>query len=66
MITVNIRGGKPLQIPVRANAIIPDVKIEEDQFDFGGVTLGDSKILPVTIHNNSNIEAKIILDLREY
>lgn len=65
-ITVHIRGAKPLKIPVRANAIVPDVKIEEDIFDYGGVTFGDSKILPLTIHNDSNIDAKIILDLRDY
>lgn len=65
-LTVFIRGGKPIVIPVRANAIIPDVKIEEEQFDFGGVTFGDSKILPLTLHNDSNIEAKLILDIREY
>lgn len=53
-------------MPIRANAIIPDVKIEEEQFDFGGVTFGDSKILPLTIHNDSNIDAKLILDLRDY
>ena len=29
-LTVFVRGGKPLVIPVRANSIIPDVKIEED------------------------------------
>ena len=65
-ITVNIRGAKPLKIPVRANAIVPDVKIEEEAFDYGGVTFGDSRILPLTLHNDSNIEAKIILDLRDY
>ena len=65
-ITVHIRGVKPLKIPVRANAIIPDVKIEEEDFNFGGVTVGDSKIMPLTIHNDSNIDAKLILDLRDY
>ena len=65
-ITIHIRGAKPLKVPVRANAIVPDVKIEEDIFDYGGVTFGDSKILPLTIHNDSNIDAKIILDLRDY
>jgi hypothetical protein len=65
-ITVHIRGGKPLKLPIRANAIIPDVKIEEEVFDYQGVTFGDSKILPLTIHNDSNIDAKLILDLREY
>lgn len=65
-ITVHIRGAKPLKVPVRANAIIPDVKIEEDIFDFSGVTFGDSKILPLTLHNDSNIDAKLVLDLRDY
>lgn len=65
-ITVHIRGGKSLKIPVRANSIIPDVKIEETILDYGGITFGDSKILPLTIHNDSNIEAQLILDLREY
>jgi len=65
-ITVNIRGSKPLTIPVKAKAIIPNVFIEQEQFDFGGVTCGDSKILPLNIHNQSDIEAKLILDLREW
>lgn len=65
-IMVNIRGGKPIPMPIKANAIIPDVKILQENFDFSGVTFGDSKVLPLTIHNYSNIEAKLILDLREY
>jgi len=65
-IIVNIRGGKPLEIPIKANSLKPDVKIEEEEFDFAGVTFGDSKILPLTIHNFSPIDAKIIMDLREY
>ena len=65
-VTVHIRGAKPLKVPVRANAIVPDVKIEEDAFDFGGVTFGDAKVLPLTLHNDSNIDAKITLDLRDF
>jgi hypothetical protein len=34
-------------------------------FDFGGVTFGDSKTLPITFNNESEIEAKLFLDLRE-
>jgi hypothetical protein len=65
-LTINIRGSKPLKVPVHAHAIIPQVKIEEDAFDFGGVTFGDAKTMVMTIANNSNIAAKLILDLREY
>lgn len=50
---------------MRAQSIIPQVSIEEDAFDFGGVTFGDSKTLPLTLVNDSNIEARLILDLRE-
>lgn len=65
-IVVNIRGGKPLRIPVIVNSIVPEIYIEEKTIDFGGITFGDSKILPLTIVNESNITAKVILDMREY
>ena len=65
-ITLNIRGAKPIKVPVHALAIIPQVKIEEDVLDFGGVTFGDAKIIPLTIANKSGIEAKLIMDLRDY
>ncbi len=65
-ITLNIRGSKPIKIPVHATAIVPQVRIAEDNLDFGGVTFGDAKIIPMTIANKSNIEAKLILDLRDY
>ena len=64
-IVVNIRGGKPLRIPVIINSIVPDIYIEEKNVDFGGITFGDSKTLPLTIINESNITAKVILDMRE-
>lgn len=36
------------------------------ELDFGGITFGDSKTLPLTVHNHSDIPAKLILDIREY
>ena len=33
-IVVNIRGGKPLKIPVIVNAIVPEIFIEEKNIDF--------------------------------
>jgi hypothetical protein len=63
---VNIRGGKPLKIPVTVNAIVPDIFIEEQQVDFGPVTFGDQKTMPLTIMNHSDITAKLILDIRDF
>ena len=65
-ITVNIRGGRPLKMPVKACAKIPDIEIAETGLDFGGITLGDSKTLSLTVYNHSDIPAKLILDIREY
>ena len=65
-IVVHIRGGKPLRMLVKASAIIPEIQIEQPEVDFGGITLGDSKTLPITIHNHSDITAKLILDIRDY
>lgn len=65
-IIVHIRGGKPLKLAVRAVAKIPDIEIEEAELDFGGITFGDSKTLPLTVYNHSDIPAKLILDIREH
>jgi len=65
-ITVHIRGGKSLKMPVRACAKIPVIDIEEHELDFGGITFGDSKTLPLTVNNHSDIPAKLILDIREF
>jgi len=53
-------------MPVRACAKIPDIEIDEAELDFGGITFGDSKTLPLTVHNHSDIPAKLILDIREH
>lgn len=65
-ITVHIRGGKPLKMPVRAFAKIPDIEIEEHDLDFGGITVGDSRTLPMTVYNHSDIPAILQLDIREH
>lgn len=65
-IVVNVRGGKQLRIPVGAKTVVPDLFIEEPVIDFGGVTFGDQKVMPITIYNRSDVTAKLILDIREY
>ena len=65
-IIVHIRGGKSLRLPVRACVKIPDIEIQEPEIDFGGITVGDFKTLPFTVYNHSDIQAKLLLDIREY
>lgn len=45
---------------------MPEIEIEEQNIDFGGVTFGDQKVLPLTIFNHSDITAKLELDIRDY
>ena len=45
---------------------MPDIEIEERQIDFGGVTFGDTKVLPLTFINESDITAKVEVDIRDY
>jgi hypothetical protein len=65
-VIVHVRGGKPLKMPIKAFAKIPDLEIEQGGLDFGGVTKGDSKTLPLTIYNHSDFTAKLILDIRDF
>ena len=65
-IEVQIRGGNAIKVPIKAHAVVPQVKIVEEIFDFSGVTFGDSKTLELTLENQSSIEAKLIVDLREF
>lgn len=53
-------------MPVIINSIVPEIFIEEKAIDFGGITFGDQKTLPMTIINESDITAKLILDMRDY
>ena len=51
---------------MRAVAKIPEIEIEEPELNFGGITFGDSKTLPLTVFNHSDIPAKLILDIRAF
>ena len=64
-VSILIRGGKLLTVPVVARAIIPKVEIVEEEFDFGNITtLGTSNQLSLTLVNNSSIAVELVLDLR--
>ena len=65
-LTVNLRGGKPLTLPFNVNVVLPKIRVLQEKFDFGSViTLGNSAKLEMTLVNESNIRAVLILDLRE-
>jgi hypothetical protein len=65
-IIIHIRGGKPLRLPIKAIVKVPELQLDCNELNFGGVTRGDSKELGLKIYNHSNIMAKLRLDIREY
>ena len=63
-VTVVARGSKKMVIPVRANAIIPDLKIEGDEVNFGSMPVcGNPNKKTITLINDSPISASLELVL---
>lgn len=64
-ILANIRGGKQAKLAVKGETIVPQVRIVEEEFDFGGVTFGSTGTLKMTIINDSDLNAVLDVDLSE-
>jgi len=64
-ILANIRGGKQAKLQIKAEAVIPQVRILEEDFDFGAVTFGSQATLRMNIVNDSDIAAVLDVDLGE-
>lgn len=65
-IEVQIRGGRSLILPVKGQAIVPNVYVPEHEIDFGGVTCGSQATTLFHIQNDSVIPASIYLNLDDH
>jgi len=61
-ITMLMRGGKALEIPVVAESAMPKVAFEEAEFDFGAVTVGDFNRLKVNLKNTGRLPCTAYID----
>lgn len=59
-----IRGGQPQKLLLQGQVIVPKVHIQQEDFDFGEVLYDNTASLPLTISNESDITAHLLLDLR--
>lgn len=66
MITTEQRGGKILTLPVIAEAVMPQVSIGENEFNFGVVYFGANRKLPLTITNSGPVQAQVVFDFTQY
>ena len=62
-IPILIRGGKSLLLKVQANIVQPEVIIDEEKFDFGGVCFNEPKVKLLTFSNKSKLPANVFVDL---
>ena len=62
-IPIMIRGGKNLILKLVANVVQPEVIIEEDNFDFGGVCFNEMKTKNLTLTNRSKLPASVYINL---
>jgi len=63
VVTILIRAGPKINLRITANVVLPNVYIEETNFDFGEVAMTESVIRTLTFKNDSKPSAKIIINL---
>ena len=63
---IHLREGKDVTLSLSANVILPDLKLLQSELNYGGITLGVSRSLPVQLHNRGPIPAIVDLDLSPY
>lgn len=64
-VKINLRGAPPALLYINAETIIPNVRIKEEEFNFGEVTFGNTESMKMTLINESEIDIVLTLDLRE-
>lgn len=62
-VIIYIRGGKPLELTIKAKVITPKVRIKEPKFDFGTITFGGEEKRILTFINDSKLPAVAIVNL---
>lgn len=53
----DVRGGKPVKLSIKGEAVLPAVDIKETQLDFGEVYTGVTARIPITIINTTPVLA---------
>ena len=56
-VLVEVRGGKPVKLVIKGEAVLPAVDIQESQLDFGEVYTGVTARIPITLINTTPVLA---------
>lgn len=65
-LTLNVRGGKAIRLPIMATAVVPNIDFIEDEIEFGQLTLGAMATQPMSLKNSSAVEGTLYVNLQPY
>jgi len=57
-----VRGGEKIPLVIKANVVIPDVYIVQNDFKFGTISFNEKSVLNLTFKNRSKLSARIIVN----
>jgi len=66
MLTLNVRGGKPIRVPIVATAVVPNIEFLEDEIEFGQLTLGAVEMKTISLKNSSAVEGTLYVNLQPH
>merc|ERR1740138_424241 len=65
-LSLNVRGGKAIRLPIQATAVVPNIEFLEDEIEFGQLTLGAMATAPISLKNTSAVEGTLFVNLQPH
>mmetsp|Transcript_76352 Transcript_76352/g.221693 ORF Transcript_76352/g.221693 Transcript_76352/m.221693 type:complete len:2886 (+) Transcript_76352:129-8786(+) len=65
-LSLNVRGGKAIRLPIFATAVVPNIEFLEEEIEFGQLTLGAMSSQPISLKNSSAVEGTLYVNLQQY
>ena len=50
---INIRAGLTINVPVQAESVAPNIRLQQEGYNFGDVCCGAAQVKPVNVINDS-------------
>ncbi|KAI8473771.1 MAG: hypothetical protein J3K34DRAFT_497953 [Monoraphidium minutum] len=63
VLELEVRGGRPIKIPIRAEGVVPCVLVREPCLAFPPTFVGGAARLPLTLANEAAVPATLVCDL---
>jgi len=63
---LTLRGCIEVPLPLSGESVLPEIEIDTEASDFGGVTIGTNEIRSLSLQNKSDVSALLLLDLGEH